>query len=714
MVKVWDGLSAGPQVIQHRTLPELRPAAATKTHLLLSVSRQSDQLQPRLSLSAQTLGAHLEYTWTCVMSGGNQVKLQEEQRRSSLPSLTQSVQVNRSVLRHLLTNQRTPLDDSQSESREHDTARLPRQQQREDRARMKRRCVPLRGDHNLLTPDTHTLSGVRLHPVIQVRLGGVASHSGHLSNSSSGESAPGSTRRRPAVSPTRRLRFEDETELEVESRYLERQQQRRRVGQRGTGVLVSKPDLNMYINRRAEAGLQGERYDVDKQQRGRTPAGGRGLGQCDSCGTVLGGRVNLNHRLHQPVLDDRGQSLYRPHLNLRTEPIRETYIGSVTLGETRYAQGGGGTWRVSDMQVRRSSTNQVELNVSQAMPSTDLPINPYGPDPLTTPAFRCPSPPTATSAMTPQSSRLKSTKAGRDLDEEEPGRPAVAQTHRDVQCGSELKDRSCLDEDPRMKNSSSSSSGTKAESQGPASSESSADGQFKQPIGAELHSDVASFSKSLSSRDESPRLSLHRLFSTVRLGRTRTGSLDRIHNRPHPPALGPAPSGQIKKCLSVQSLNVGSPFLQLRKLSSVQSFGSEQKKNRDRSADYRPVADRFLQRCLSVEDIGSPCSLRSVGRVLEVGSDGTFLLGLSRPRNRTYGFIISRGRGRLDSGVYVEDMVDNSTEKLYAGLLSVGDEILEVNGEKVACLSLDQVTQLLTQNASTTVRVLRHLRTIPQ
>ena len=59
-------------------------------------------------------------------------------------------------------------------------------------------------------------------------------------------------------------------------------------------------------------------------------------------------------------------------------------------------------------------------------------------------------------------------------------------------------------------------------------------------------------------------------------------------------------------------------------------------------------------------------------------------------------------------------MVDSSTEKLYAGLLSVGDEILEVNGEKVACLSLDQVTHLLTQNASATVRVLRHLRMIPR
>lgn len=59
-------------------------------------------------------------------------------------------------------------------------------------------------------------------------------------------------------------------------------------------------------------------------------------------------------------------------------------------------------------------------------------------------------------------------------------------------------------------------------------------------------------------------------------------------------------------------------------------------------------------------------------------------------------------------GVYVEDMGDSSTQKLYAGLLGVGDEILEVNGEKVAGLSLDLVTQLMIQNGTVSIRVLRH------
>ncbi|XP_044217625.1 uncharacterized protein KIAA1614-like [Thunnus albacares] len=214
------------------------------------------------------------------------------------------------------------------------------------------------------------------------------------------------------------------------------------------------------------------------------------------------------------------------------------------------------------------------------------------------------------------------------------------------------------------------------------------------------------------SRDKLSRLSLRNLFSSVTLSRTRTSSLDRLTIRPRPTAYdsapcdstpcGPAPSDPRKSSslLSVQ----GSPFLQLRKSSSVQSFVSEQKKKKDRSADYRPADERYLQRSLSVEDVGCPGSLRSVGRLLHVRPDGTFLLELSRPQNQTYGFMISRG----SKGVYVEDMVDSSIEKLYAGLLAVGDEILEVNGEKVACLTLDQVTHLLTHNSSTTIRVLRH------
>ncbi|XP_069581853.1 uncharacterized protein KIAA1614 homolog [Brachyistius frenatus] len=470
-------------------------------------------------------------------------------------------------------------------------ARLPRQQQCKDGAPMKRHCFPLRGDHNLLTPDTHTLSGVRLHE--QVRSEGVAS-----------------LRRPPAASPTRRLRFEDETETEAESRYLERQRQRRRAGQRHTGVLVSKPELNLYVNSRAGAGPKEAGPAVDRQQKGGTLV--RRICQSDPCGTIIGGRVNLelNLHLHPPVTDNRGWSLNRHRLNLRTEQIRETYIGSVTPGETSGGRGGAG--HVSNMQVRRGA-NQVELNgtqvtYSQATPCTNLPVNPYAP-----PTFRCPSSLSPPSLMMSQSDRiLYGTAVGRDQDQDQDqGRPAAAKPQKELQCQEELQERGPCVEDGggsiRMKNSSSSSSQrsseNKAESQAPPTPGIS-DGHFSHPMRAQLDNDDVSH---FSSRDESSRLSLRRLFSNVRLSRTRTASLDRLSFSSHPSVPDHAPSGTrkssslLKKSPSVQSLSVGAPAVQLRKSSSVQSFGSEQKK--DRSATYRPVADQFPPRCFSVEDV---------------------------------------------------------------------------------------------------------------
>lgn len=248
----------------------------------------------------------------------------------------------------------------------------------------------------------------------------------------------------PATAAIRFLRFEDETEKEAETRYLERQ--RRWVGQRGTGVLVSKPDLNLYVNGRL--GPQGGAHVVDRQHREQTLV------------------ENLNLHLQSPVPEDRGRSLYRPLLNMRTEPIRETYIGSVTPGET------SGERRVGNSQVRRK-TNQMELNgnqvtLSQATPTTDLPINPYAPNQLTTPTqpsylsspiSKCPSsssPPTVMS----QSIRVNGTKAGKNLnqDPEEPGRHAAAKPHRELRPAAELKEMTpCVEEQGlhlRMKNSS--------------------------------------------------------------------------------------------------------------------------------------------------------------------------------------------------------------------------------------------------------------------
>ncbi|XP_051979455.1 uncharacterized protein si:dkey-121a11.3 [Xyrauchen texanus] len=232
-------------------------------------------------------------------------------------------------------------------------------------------------------------------------------------------------------------------------------------------------------------------------------------------------------------------------------------------------------------------------------------------------------------------------------------------------------------------------------------------------------------------REGRPKLSLRRFFSamglnsTGLLGKGRSSSMDQLslhpkHNSsPISRSTSPNPTHkhhyQLKKAPSLQSIRLGSPFLQLRRSSSAQNLQIPRKK--DRSSAYTPgeqpcspVLSRSIQRALSVEDVGRPSAVRPVGRVAQAFPDGTILLELSRPPSGPFGFLISRGKGRPDSGVYVEEMGDSNTEKLYTGLLGVGDEILEVNGEKVAGLSMDLVTHLMTQNSTASIRVLRHQR----
>uniref|UniRef100_A0A8D2ZEM9 PDZ domain-containing protein n=1 Tax=Scophthalmus maximus TaxID=52904 RepID=A0A8D2ZEM9_SCOMX len=57
-------------------------------------------------------------------------------------------------------------------------------------------------------------------------------------------------------------------------------------------------------------------------------------------------------------------------------------------------------------------------------------------------------------------------------------------------------------------------------------------------------------------------------------------------------------------------------------------------------------------------------------------------------------------------GVYVEKVADCSAEGPYVGLLGLGDEILQVNGEAVAGLTLDQVTRLMTRESTASLRIM--------
>ncbi|KAM3915060.1 uncharacterized protein KIAA1614 homolog isoform 1-T2 [Leptodactylus fuscus] len=166
--------------------------------------------------------------------------------------------------------------------------------------------------------------------------------------------------------------------------------------------------------------------------------------------------------------------------------------------------------------------------------------------------------------------------------------------------------------------------------------------------------------------------------------------------------------GRIKKSPSLQSLKLMSPFNLPRRASSVQNLLGKS----DRSAAYiTGEVNTAPRRALSVEDIGSPGMARALGKVAEVYPDGTRLLELRCLEKGGFGFSVSSGNGRPDSGIYVQDMSDANTAKLYSGLLRVGDEILEVNGAKVSTMGLRQLSDLLQRESVLSLRVLHQRRT---
>ncbi|KAM6217282.1 uncharacterized protein KIAA1614 homolog [Rhynchocyon petersi] len=217
-------------------------------------------------------------------------------------------------------------------------------------------------------------------------------------------------------------------------------------------------------------------------------------------------------------------------------------------------------------------------------------------------------------------------------------------------------------------------------------------------------------------------LGLKKFFSVLgqstrpKLGKSRSYSVEELQS-PVPGSASHTSTPKVKRAPSLQSLHLVSPSHQHRKAASFQNLHSLLSPKVDRSSlylvgDSDPSATGRQgqappRRALSVEDVSAPSLARTVGRVVEVYPDGTSQLQLQRSPGGTFGFSVASGDGRRDSGIYVQEMADASTAKLYSGLLGVGDELLEVNGAKVAGLGLAHIEELLAHSESLLVRVLR-------
>uniref|UniRef100_UPI00398F593B uncharacterized protein KIAA1614 homolog n=1 Tax=Pristiophorus japonicus TaxID=55135 RepID=UPI00398F593B len=243
---------------------------------------------------------------------------------------------------------------------------------------------------------------------------------------------------------------------------------------------------------------------------------------------------------------------------------------------------------------------------------------------------------------------------------------------------------------------------------------------------------ASSAAQQMTGRHLKSRSSLKAFFATIghstvsKLSRLRSSSLEQINRRSTEDTPGERQyeetQGPLRKAPSLQSLRLVSPLAQLRKASSIQSLHSQKKKSRCSSylvaetteaglggSDPKP-SGRRPTRSLSVEDIGSPNHPRVIGQVTQTFADASFMLELTRPAHGPFGFFISRSCG----GIFIHQMADRNAEKLYSGLLELGDEILEVNGELVEGLSFNEVNSLMVQDSKVSIRVKRHNGTARQ
>ncbi|KAJ8038734.1 hypothetical protein HOLleu_16242 [Holothuria leucospilota] len=162
-----------------------------------------------------------------------------------------------------------------------------------------------------------------------------------------------------------------------------------------------------------------------------------------------------------------------------------------------------------------------------------------------------------------------------------------------------------------------------------------------------------------------------------KLGRVRRAlSLDRLH-RPSSKEGGFEKESRLKRSPSLRSFT---SFLGKKKDKVMGSRPDVSGSGRERRSASMVGLNTAVQEQV---DVTTPSFMRKIGRVLEIHDDGTQLVRLVKPPSGPFGFYIAKGSSANGPGIFVTRIGDGHPAKILAGLLQVGDEILEINGTVV-------------------------------
>ncbi|XP_046578012.1 uncharacterized protein LOC124285789 [Haliotis rubra] len=165
--------------------------------------------------------------------------------------------------------------------------------------------------------------------------------------------------------------------------------------------------------------------------------------------------------------------------------------------------------------------------------------------------------------------------------------------------------------------------------------------------------------------------------------------------------------GKMKKAPSLKSLSSLFGRKNRDRLSSVEGEADENidepvKKGKKERGFFKSKKKRQISSPVNTVDV--PTHFRCIGKLKEVNPDGSQIIELSKPPDGPIGFYIAKGTVNYDYGIFVSRFTDDQ-QKLFAGILGVGDEILEVNDQSVQDKSLDDVYALMAETDKPIMKV---------